>query len=299
MVILELATLFLLFQLGTHSVIATKCTIPIDQDLAGNTSQQVEPIFADLSRSTGLVGRLLPDLIRQLGALIAHSRQGGSHQACNPTNADQPTSEAGNGNTEALDQGWDAAESSQKEQVENSKSNGGRPIAVSTLPLPRHSFRLRRNVFTPINGHMTALPTSLLTKSQRVKPSFRSKRKLLSISTGDTLNPVVSRTSILLVHSTIPASVALETETEETEKKQSIMLTEKLSISRPISIYIAKVGSQAALSFSQKLITFVQLLTGPRQYGGDLASEIVAPMATLPTLPKPIWKPSSARWRLL
>ncbi|KNZ57196.1 hypothetical protein VP01_2215g1 [Puccinia sorghi] len=183
MVILELATLFLLFQLGTHSVIAT------------NT----------LSKTLKFL------------------------------------------------------------KVENSKSNGGRPIAVSTLPLPGHSFRLRRNVFTPINGHMTALPTSLLTKSQRVKPSFRSKRKLLKLTDRKC---IINMKKDFCVHI---SDVLLLFNSFE---KQSIMLTEKLSISRPISIYIAKVGSQAALSFSQKLITFVQLLTGPRQYGGDLASEI-------------------------
>lgn len=297
MVILELATFLLLFQLGTHSAIATICTIPIDEDLAGNTSEQFSTGFGDLSRRNALVGKLLPDFIRQPGALIDHSHQSGSYQACSPTNAAQPTSEADNSNTEASTETWDAAESSSKEQVVHARSSGGRPIALSTLPRLRHSFRLRRSVLPPISGYFTALSTLPLTTHKRVKPHFRSKRKLLSFSTRDTLTHVASRTSTL--DSAIPDSVVFETGTEATEKKQSLMLTEKLPISRPISIYIVKVGSQAALIFSQKFITFVQSLARSWQYGGALASESLGALVTLRTPPKPIWKSSSARWRLL
>jgi len=297
MVILELATFLLLFQLGTHSAIATICTIPIDEDLAGNTSEQFSTGFGDLSRRNALVGKLLPYFIRQPSALIDHSHQSGSHQACSPTNAVQPTSEADNSNTEASTETWDAAESSSKEQVVHARSSGGSPMALSTLPRLRHSFRLRRTVLPPINRYFTALSTLPLTTHKRVKPHFRSKRKLLSFSTRDTLTHVASRTSTL--DSAIPDSVVFETGTEATEKKQSLMLTEKLPISRPISIYIVKVGSQAALIFSQKFITFVQSLARSWQYGGALASESLGALVTLRTPPKPIWKSSSARWRLL
>jgi len=297
MVILELATFLLLFQLDTHSAIATICTIPIDEDLAGNTSEQFSTGFGDLSRRNALVGKLLPYFIRQPSALIDHSHQSGSHQACSPTNAVQPTSEADNSNTEASTETWDAAESSSKEQVVHARSSGGSPMALSTLPRLRHSFRLRRTVLPPINRYFTALSTLPLTTHKRVKPHFRSKRKLLSFSTRDTLTHVASRTSTL--DSAIPDSVVFETGTEATEKKQSLMLTEKLPISRPISIYIVKVGSQAALIFSQKFITFVQSLARSWQYGGALASESLGALVTLRTPPKPIWKSSSARWRLL